>query len=125
LHVGHRLRASRLLASAAGVSRLSVQEYQAQGSDRSLPSTFQLVQSDPASLTKIVVYDNICRIARVKRKTAPRAPNREDRMLGLATITAALLSLTCPAWAEMNGAIRIGVLNDYLNRRRKLCKSDL
>src|SRR6266516_2912223 len=43
----------------------------------------------------------------------PPHANREDRMLKLATVAAALLWTTwSPAQAEMNGATRIGVLND-------------
>ena len=56
------------------------------------------------------------RVGRIlkRSKTAPRAPKQgEDGMLKFATITAALFCLmSSPAGAEMNGTIRIGVLND-------------
>jgi branched-chain amino acid transport system substrate-binding protein len=43
----------------------------------------------------------------------PPHTNREDRMFKLATVAAALLwTMWSPAKAEMNGATRIGVLND-------------
>jgi branched-chain amino acid transport system substrate-binding protein len=68
-------------------------------------------------LTRIVVNDNIRpargRAASACKKGAAGAKAGEDGMLRFATITAALFSLmSSPAGAEMNGTIRIGVLND-------------
>jgi branched-chain amino acid transport system substrate-binding protein len=61
-------------------------------------------------LTDIVVYDNILPRRAPALKGAPT--RQEERMLKAATTTAILFSLLGPASAEMNGVIRIGVLND-------------
>src|SRR6476619_7701224 len=67
-----------------------------------------------ASLTPIVVNDNIgVRQRAPKNQQRCRADLREVHMVRMASLSAALFILTCfSAAAELNGTLRIGVLND-------------